>query len=319
MPQAYATYQSYRDAWANAFNADARIPLNLDIELTTVCNLQCPFCFTTDQKFKRMAKQGFMEPDLAIFLIDYAANVGIPALKFNWRGESTLHQNFTHILKYAREKNAFHDILINTNGNVPDHALRGLLYATKIVVSLDAFGKNLYAIMRTRGDIRTVIDTVNYLVERGHKNVWVRRVITKDNKHEPYYSIAKALWDDKVKIAEHYCFDRTNVTDLKKQNQAKRKYCGYPSQRLVVATDGSVFPCCVDYYQTMLLGKVPKDDLLGIWRNSKNLIALRKNLRSNHIDELMPQCMNCTSYMAYDVAEREKVQDKEINNAVSYM
>ena len=313
MPKYYANFQSYRNAWQNAFYFDPPVPLNLDIELSTVCNLQCPFCFTTDPKFKNINKQGFMSTELVLQLIDEAEEIGIPALKFNWRGESTLHQDFTQVLKYASRKSAFYEIIINTNGNIPDHAFAGLLYSTKVIVSLDAFGKNLYATMRRNGDIRTVIETVNRLVDRGHNNVWVRRVITKENQGENYFHIAQGIWGNKVKIAEHYCFDRNEKKkhQVKNQKIKHRKYCGYPSQRLLVASDGRIFPCCVDYYETMPLGKFPDNSIMDIWKSNR-LSKLRHDLRNSSFNEFMHQCKNCTSYMAYDAYERQFIQDRQI-------
>lgn len=313
MSKAYATFQAYRNAWQNAFYFDPPVPLNLDIELSTVCNLQCPFCFTTGTRFKNINKKQFMSTNLAMQLIDEAEEIGIPALKFNWRGESTLHQDFSKILKYANKKKSFYEIIVNTNGNIPEHSFQGLLYSTKVIVSLDAFGKNLYAIMRKKGDIRTVINTVNRLVEKGHDNVWVRRVLTKENKNEDYYAIAKGIWGNKIKIAEHYCFDRGEIKNYQFKNRRKnqRTYCGYPSQRLLIATDGAIYPCCVDYYETMQLGMYPEDSLIDTWK-SNWLCKLRHNLRNHIITDTMEQCKYCTSFMAYDAFERQFVQDRQI-------
>lgn len=308
----YANYQAYRNAWQNAFCYDPPIPLNLDIELSTICNLQCPFCFTTDPRFKHKTKTALMSTDLALQLIDEADEIGIPALKFNWRGESTLHQDFTKILKYANHKKSFFEIIVNTNGNIPDHAFKGLLYTTKVIISLDAFGKNLYAKMRKRGDIRTVMTTINNLIDCGHKNIWVRRVLTPDNKNEDFVTIAKTAWGDKVNIAEHYCFDRGE----KKTHQINRRvnqrtFCGYPSQRLLVTTDGKFYPCCVDTYETMLLGQYPKQSIMDIWK-SDEIIFLREDLRKHNFKNDLEQCKYCTSFMAYDAFERQFIQDRKI-------
>ena len=309
----YANYQKYRDAWNNAYYADPPIPLNLDIELTNFCNLQCPFCFTTDTLFRKNHKPQAMPKDLAFRLIDEACKAGIPALKFNWRGESTLHQNFSEILKYAARDKCFYDIIINTNGTVPDAAINGLMSATKVVVSVDAFSKNTYSIMRKRGDIRTVITTIHKLIERGHDNIWVRRIITKENNNEPFAQLARETFGDKVKIAEHYCFDRNrdNVHEVKKKKKNDRAYCGYPSQRLMIGVDGKVFPCCADYYETMQVGDVSKQSIMDIWASDK-IRQIRFDLRRHHFQDYMEQCKYCTSWMAYDSHERQFVQDRAI-------
>lgn len=304
----YSDYQHYRSAWQDAFYFAPKIPLNIDIELTTICNLQCPFCFTSNKKFRELQKAPYMDSGLATRIISHASKIGIPSLKFNWRGESTLHPDFTNIMKFAKRHGDFHERLINTNGNCPDHALPGLMYATKVMVSLDTYGKQSYAEMRKCGDLRTVINTVNYLLDRGHDNVWIRRVITETNKNENFVQITKSTFGNKVHIADHYCFTRSDKHDEKRE-KPRRIYCGYPSQRLVISTDGEVYPCCVDYYGKMLVGNFNNQDIMSIW-NSQKLHALR-----NHIVEQkkMPlTCRNCTSFMSYDMPERDCVEDKDL-------
>lgn len=252
-----------------------------------------------------------MDKDLALYIIEQAYKIGVPALKFNWRGESTLHQNFTEILKRVKTDYFFYDVIVNTNGNVPDDALEGLRYTTKVVISLDAFGKDLYASLRKKGDIRTVINTINYLIDSGHNNIWVRRIKTKANENEDYFAIAKNIFGDKVKVSEHYCFDRNLAESYQvKEHSKTRRYCAYPSQRLVISTEGNIYPCCVDYFETMPLGNILDDDLQSIWR-SYQLTKLRVALKYNNIGNMTEQCKNCTSFMAYNTPEREAVTDTQ--------
>ena len=106
-------------------------------------------------------------------LIDEAADIGIPALKFNFRGESVLHPDYGDIVEYAAGKivpvcdgafecqdgyctcgsrPAFHDLLANTNGNIPDNrwesSIRGLMACTKVMVSLDSMDAAIYPKVR---------------------------------------------------------------------------------------------------------------------------------------------------------------------------
>ncbi len=106
----YSTFQEYRQAWDHAYTNDPPIPLNVDIELASVCNLECPFCFISDKSFDKQirqiasdgkSKRRLMNTDLALKIIDQAASIGVPALKFNWRGESTIHHDYSKILCYA--------------------------------------------------------------------------------------------------------------------------------------------------------------------------------------------------------------------------
>jgi len=351
----YQTYESYREAWTQSSLVDPPIPLNVDIELASLCNLTCPFCFISDGSFDEMIKQKdedgksrrrLMPKKMAFKIIEQAAELGVPALKFNWRGESTLHPDYSEILKYSSNQFSvkcghagsphkgrewvnnklgsgisdlagafadmrpmFHELLVNTNANCSKKALPGLMAATKVMVSLDSMDHNTYKIMRRGGDLQKAKEVIWNLVMQGHKNVWVRRVMTKDNEHEDFYGDVRKEWGDQVHISEHYCFDRNEAEshEVVTENHDSRQYCGYPSVRLVVAASGMVYPCCIDLHQEMPLGDINKESLKDIWNGDK-IKVLRKELREGTFQSNI--CKNCQSWMAYKSPKREFVQDK---------
>ena len=47
-------------------------------------------------------------------LIDQAADLQIPSIKFNWRGEPLLHPKLPKFIEYAKKKGIL-DTIINTN------------------------------------------------------------------------------------------------------------------------------------------------------------------------------------------------------------
>lgn len=327
------TRESYRAAWDSAFEVDPPIPLNIDIELASVCNLRCPFCFYGEADWnKRMEKKApdgkplkrLMPTEMALRIIDEAAIIGVPALKFNWRGESTLHRDYSKIIQYARDKvikplgymaggpmvPAFHDLLVNTNANCPDSAIDGLMAATKCMVSLDSTVEETYRAMRVGGDLDHALRTCKTLIRRGHPNLWIRRVITKANIAEPFARrVREILGDGKYFISEHHAFDRGDTNHALYQGDFERTYCGYPSQRLMIASDGTCFPCCVDTDGTMKVGDINKQTITQVWRGDP-MRYLRATLRDDVFKSKI--CKNCESWMAYKAPQRDKVQDKAV-------
>lgn len=324
---------SYRDAWAKAYASDPAVPLNVDIELASVCNLTCPFCFISDSKFDEMIRQPAMDgksrrrlmpTKLALRLIDECAKIGVPALKFNWRGESTMHPDYSEILWYARNLSdphsvptnlAFHDILVNTNANCRPESINGLLSATKVMVSLDSLNPQTYAQMRRGGSLERATEVIRELLRRGHPNVWVRRVLAKENKHEPFAEQVKATFGPGAHVSEHFCFDRNADSrheapgcDHDSEGPA-RTYCGYPSQRIVVSSSGLAYPCCIDLHEEMPVGDVNRQSLLEIW-SGEPMKKLRAELRAGTMKS--EACKNCQSWMSHDAPQRAFVQDVEI-------
>jgi len=342
----FKTRDDYRRAWDNAYTQDPAVPLNVDIELASVCNLTCPFCFISDSKFDEMIRQPsqdgksrrrLMPTEMALRLINECAAIGVPALKMNWRGESTLHPDYSKILAHTKKlfwrhdgtpvlaaegavsgspadyKPAFHDILVNTNDNCRDEAIPGLMAATKVMVSLDSLNPATYAVMRRGGSLPRAIEVVKELIRRGHPNIWVRRVLAKENKHEPFFKMVRAEFGEAVKVSEHFCFDRnegaTHSESGCDHDDMDRTYCGYPSQRIVVASSGLCYPCCINLHETMPVGDLRRQTLLEVW-NGEPMKRLRSELRAGQYKS--EACKNCVSWMSYDAPQRAKVQDVEV-------
>jgi radical SAM protein with 4Fe4S-binding SPASM domain len=342
----YETKEQYREAWEKAYELDPPVPLNIDLELASICNLRCPFCFIPDPNFEKFIAQKaedgqglrrLMPKEMAFRLIDEAAAIGVPALKFNWRGESTLHRDYAEIVKYAaqkkksivevsappgivqswsaRERPAFKELLANTNANCPDAAIDGLMACTKVMVSMDSMDPAIYPTMRVGGSLDRAKEVVWELVRRGHPNVWVRRVMAKANEKEDFFDAVKKEWGDKVKTSEHFCFDRNatkanEISGCDHDDGMPRKFCGYPAQRIIITSAGYVYPCCLDLHETMRVGDVNTQSIMDIWNGDK-LRELRKSLRSLDTSTWSKTCQNCESWMSWDAPQRAHVQDKE--------
>lgn len=345
----YQTKEEYRQAWENAYEIDPPVPLNIDLELASLCNLRCPFCFIPDPNFEKFIAQKaedgqglrrLMPKELAFRIIDEAAKIGVPAIKFNWRGESTMHRDYAEIVQYAAGqhrfvhkagegviskqwvtgqaahlKPTFIELLANTNANCSDSAIDGLMACTKVMVSMDSMDPEIYPLMRVGGKIERAKEVVTELVRRGHPNVWVRRVMAKANEREAFFDAVKKEWGDKVKMSEHFCFDRNatkknEISGCDHDDGMPRKFCGYPAQRIVITSAGYAYPCCLDLHETMRVGDVNKQSILDIW-NGEPMRDLRKRLRSLDVNTWGPSCKNCESWMSWDAPQRAHVQDKE--------
>ncbi|MDB3990730.1 radical SAM protein [Gammaproteobacteria bacterium] len=116
-------YRWYRDRWLkqpkdcidqkinnSTLIESGNIPLCIDIETAAICDLACPFCYreyiaTPDKVMSvRLAKK----------LIKQASDIGVPSIKFNWRGEPLLNPKITELIDYAKRHNIL-ETMINTN------------------------------------------------------------------------------------------------------------------------------------------------------------------------------------------------------------
>ena len=327
----YQNYLAYRAAWKDADQTLPSVPLNLDLELSSLCDLRCPFCFVPDPEFDKYIKAPaldgkirarFMPQKMALDLIDQAATLGIPALKFNWRGEGTLHPDFSYIVWYASQKRCFHDLMVNSNFNFNGSTTTGIMLTTKLMVSLDSTVPELHAKMRVGADFDRVIANIRYAIERNHPNLWIRRVRSKINQDEDFLAGCRKLFGNTgYKVSEHACFDRnqnqqlsidaTGASPTWADEEMGRVYCGYPSRRLVVTATGTAMPCCLDLKETMVMGNVNIHSIKEIW-DGKIMRELRDGLKKNDTGCMSETCRACESWIAYDHANRTLVNDVEM-------
>lgn len=169
------------------------------------------------------------------------------------------------------------------------------------------------------GNLERAKEVIKELVRQGHDNVWVRRVVTRHNKDEHFYSSVRDSFGGRVHISQHYCFDR-NEQEANETNEviegsgylgmeAKRTYCGYPSRRIVVSSTGLCYPCCIDLHQEMPVGDINKESLEEIW-NGEKMQTLREELKVNRFSS--EACKNCQSWMSRQAPQRNFVQDVEV-------
>ena len=146
-------FLAYRSAWngfpeqsTNQINQNLGYldypPLCLDLELAAFCDLACPYCFRQTY----FTPDKFMSYDLAISLIDQAASMGIPSIKFNWRGEPLFHKNLPELIAYAKSKGIL-DTIVNTNATQLDSSMSRRLIESGldfIIFSFDGGTKETY-------------------------------------------------------------------------------------------------------------------------------------------------------------------------------
>ena len=121
-------------------------PLSVDIEVAAVCDLACPFCY---RQFIATPDK-LMDEALCYRLIDQCAEIGVPAVKFTWRGEPILHPKLPAFIDYAKRSGAL-ETLINTDAvTLTEEKSRALIESglDVIIYSFDGGSKETYERMR---------------------------------------------------------------------------------------------------------------------------------------------------------------------------
>jgi len=202
-------FKNYRDNWLQQpygclkeklLSDDLKkkniIPLSIDIEVSAFCDLACPFCF----------REAIVTPDKIINekfcykLIDEAAEMEVPSIKFNWRGEPLLHPKISKFINYAKKKGII-DTIINTNAThlTSDKSNElidsGLDY---IIYSFDGGTKKTYEKMRPGRFKKNNFEDVYSNIKK------FKEIKEKLNSKFPYSKIQMIITHETIKEVENF-------------------------------------------------------------------------------------------------------------------
>ncbi len=299
-------FVKYREDWNKSADENylPSHPLHVDIELSDACNLRCKMCA---HGLGTIQNVGFMSNKLALRMIDECHVLGVSSIKFNWRGEATLDPFLPCAIEYAKKKRIL-EVQINTNGLpkkkdiLTECAKRGI---DRIIFSVDGFSKDTYEFMRIGGDYQELLENINNLVLWKKENnmskplLRIQMVRTKTNAHEVnnYLKYWKPLVDD-VRISDVTDRGQGEQFSVGDQITVGRRRCTQPFQRLAIARDGRVSPCCADWNQEFVVGDANSMRLIDIWNGEKmQYIRTIQNANEHYKIKICNKCCVKESYV----------------------
>jgi len=268
--RADARYREYRKKWEEwpVHFSIGDFPLHLDIEPTNTCNLRCPFCATTHNKYNK----GFMPEAVWKKILDEAGPNGLYSLKFTYRGEPLLHRDLPEMVRYAKEAGVM-DVYFNTNAvKLDEPMIRALIDAglDRISISFEGNTPEVYEKYRVGAEFSRVV-----------KNIETLRAIKKElGVEKPLVRIQTVLVPElRGKEKEYADFwstraDEVAYLDMKDEegNPDHRGIvdnwaCPQIFQRMTITWDGTILPCVHDIYEWMSLGKIGRTTLREAWNS----------------------------------------------------
>ncbi len=255
--------------------------VHLDLETSSYCNFNCNFC-------PRPKENGIMPLEDIKRIIKEFADQGGETIKPFWRGEPFADKRMPEILR-AIQGNGLKS-MINSNASDPLNILDDCLpYIDWISFSIDEQHGNI--------DNKTFDNLIKaYWFMRKH-NKYIEVQASKKNKF-----VASACEMDYAADYIPYKVDpptkRSDKDTTSEVITGERKYCGFPSWRLVVAYNGDCTLCCVDWELENKIGNIYENSLKEIFYGDK-AGELRKVLKNNKRLYMSDICDYCPSRSAY--------------------
>jgi radical SAM protein with 4Fe4S-binding SPASM domain len=300
-------YQKYRERYLTAHETKLHAPVDISLELSSLCNMSCSYCYHADKKNLPFTQQ-FLSPKLFKMIVSDAAELGVNSLKFNWRGEPTMSPFFWHMLKHAHGKASgmtFIDRILNSNfkfKNNDDMIFDALMHLTKVKVSYDSFDKGVFEKQRHRGDHDLTTANIDKFYNwPGRDNTLVIQVVrTSLNKDEDFESEMKR-WPSAVLSIRDMVEGRVekDLDDIKhkERDYSERQTCIQAHARLIFDWNGEATMCCPDIQQKLKLGNI-RDKKVSELFNSAKAKRTRRQLISLKAFSKYP-CKDCSSFETF--------------------
>ena len=287
-------FSEYRRRWdENPINQDpGDFPLHLDIEVTSYCNLKCPFCATTYSGSN--FKNGFITFRNVKKILDEAGEYNAYACKFNMRGEPLLHRELGSFIRYAKKRGLI-DVFFNTNAVLLDGEKAKMLVDSgldRLTVSLEGFEKTMYEKNRVGAQFETVVANIERLRKlrdssgSSRPKIRIQAVLIPELRDRMDEFIA--FWKDRVdQVSYNDMLDNipNNIKPVKSS-----WICPFLYQRMMIMWDGTITTCYNDFFGKSSVGNIESRTIRECWVSAfDTLRKLHREGRSHEIEA----CSEC--------------------------
>jgi len=307
-------YEEYRKNWTECAKNQRvpEYPLLIDLELSTVCNLHCPMCYTVTDHFAERVWRGFMKFQLFKKIIDEVRGK-VPAIRLSLRGEPTLHPDFIKCIHYAKQAGIKEvSTLTNASKLTPEFFEKAMLAGIDwITISLDGLKEEYEKIRRPL----KFEDTLNKLIQ-------IKKIKEMYEVRRPVIKI-QAIWPSIREKAEEYYNTFLPYTDLIAFNPLidyldndqmilyeENFSCPQLYQRMVVGSDGKAMMCSNDEMNRICIGDANQETVYEIWHGME-INEMRKTQKTYGGFKKVEVCRLCYLPRKTEDGERGIVNGRE--------
>lgn len=291
-----AEYADYRAKWTDYAKQQlvAEYPLLVDIELSSVCNLHCPMCYTITDEFANKVNTTRMDWSLYTKIIDEIGGK-VPAIRLSLRGEATLHKRFVDCIRYAKER-GIREVSTLTHGGkltlpfFEEIAAAGIDWIT---ISIDGVGET-YERIRKPLKFDELLGNIK-AISAYKKKYGLRRPVVKVQGIWPAIrENPKLYYDTFAPYVDLVAFNPLidYLGNDKNIEYLENFTCPQQYQRLVIGADGLVMKCSNDEENQDVVGDIRRESVREVWHGEKleAVRALHKRDRGFMESEVCRRC-----------------------------
>jgi radical SAM protein with 4Fe4S-binding SPASM domain len=300
-----------------------RTPFSAHIDICSVCNYKCSFCFQNDRVGMKQANINWGRMEYSIFkkIVDGLTEFDskLKKIKIGNHGEPTLHPQLPQMVSYLRDCEVAETIELFTNGsklnpdlnrrlvdaglqriNISVEGLSAEAYKQVAGVTVDFpdFVANIKDLYDRRNQLCIYVKVVDGAEIRGKKGE-VINLSEKDREFffETFGPISDEIFVENVvpQWAETHQKALTDIGMYGQKIHGYKKVCPFPFMYLHFNSDGTVAGCTLDWARKVLIGDVRKEEIQDIW-NGEILRKLQITMLEGKRSEI-PFCGSCDAPM----------------------
>lgn len=300
----------------------SRFPDHVDIETSTICNMDCPMCYTRTEEFKRRVNRQLMPFELFKKIVDECALHGVYSIRLSLRGEPFIHPDIIKMIAYAKGKGIKEIALLSNGLALTPELFKKAMNAglTWLTMSLDGTGKT-YESIRKPAKFEDIVQKIK-IYKSIKNNACAKKPVIKiqsvwpaiKNNAEEYYKIFSPYVDN---IASNPLIDYLGKDDITKIQYEINFDCPVLYQRIVIGSDGKVLLCSNDEMGKNIIGDVNSDSIYNIWHGNK--IQSIRDLHKRHEGyKQIEICKHCylprkTKPVTEKIGDRKIIVDEYID------
>lgn len=276
-------------------------PLNIAIEPSNYCNLNCVMC--ANDKLTR--PRGKINILLYKKLIDEIAVENPHArIWLDFYGEPLLQKfRLFYMINYAKKK-GLSNICFNTNATLLNQEMTEMILDSGldfISIDCDGFSKEIYEKIRVNANRDVTYANIEYFLkhreERGLKKPIVEVKIMEMEENAQEVNTVVKYWRDRGAwtTVRRLISWGGMVNNISPKAQENRVACGTAVGIMIITWDGKVANCAMDADAKYVYGDTNVESIKSIWKR-RNETMVRKHIE-HRFDELPEICRNCTDWM----------------------
>jgi radical SAM protein with 4Fe4S-binding SPASM domain len=292
-------------------------PMNLTIEPTNVCNLECPVCETGAGVLGRVA--GHMSVDQFRTIVDKMGG-HVNTLMFYYMGEPFLNKHSYDMIRYAKDR-GIPFIQTCTNGDLvkPERLVECGL--DEVSFQIGGMSQETHQIYRIKSQLDRVMSNLKETLRlrnerRAPLRVLAGFILMKHNEHEVdrFRGTMADLGVDGAEVIDPCVRTIEQGQQMLPTNRAHWYYdpqafeqgtlrprvlpdnnCPWLYYSMTVHVNGDVVPCCRDPKGLEVVGNILRQDLQEVWNGEK----FRRFRARLHRDQgSIEICRLCSAYGA---------------------